>query len=108
MVFNIVARNHDDHSKNFGFLLASPQARWRLSPAFDVAYSYKPGSPWVNAHQLTLKGKRDDFTRQDLLDFAQLIHNFRDAEQIIDRVVEVVGRWLEYAEQAGGAGGPAR
>lgn len=100
MVFNIVARNHDDHSKNFGFLLASPEAHWRLSPAFDVAYSYRPGSPWVNAHQLTLNGKRDDFTRQDLLGFAQLIHNFHDAGQIIDRVVDVVGRWCEYAEEA--------
>ena len=59
MVFNIVARNHDDHTKNFGFIL-NEKHRWDLSPAFDIAYSYKPGSKWLNSHQMSLNGKRDD------------------------------------------------
>ncbi len=102
MVFNVVARNHDDHSKNFGFLLASPGANWRLAPAFDVAYSYKADSPWVNSHQLSLNGKRDQFEREDLLAIASLIGNFsREARQIIERVTEVVSQWSHYAEQAG-------
>lgn len=101
MVFNIVARNHDDHSKNVGFLLAGPRAAWELAPAFDVAYSYKPGSPWVNAHQLSANGKRDHFVMEDLLALAKLISNFtREAKAIIKQVVEVVNNWDIYAEQA--------
>ncbi|WP_439134469.1 type II toxin-antitoxin system HipA family toxin [Pseudomaricurvus sp.] len=101
MVFNVVARNHDDHSKNFGFILASPQASWRLAPAFDIAYSYKADSPWVNSHQLSLNGKRDGFEHDDLRAIASLIGNFRQqAKQIIAQVTEVVSQWPSYAEKA--------
>ncbi|HWV16879.1 MAG TPA: type II toxin-antitoxin system HipA family toxin [Cellvibrio sp.] len=102
MAFNIIARNHDDHSKNTGFLLPDPHSRWQLSPAFDIAYSYKPDSPWVNSHQLSLNGKRDNFTRDDLLQAAQLIGNFnREAKQIIEHILNVVSEWKSYAQQAG-------
>ena len=101
MVFNIIARNHDDHSKNFGFILAGPRAQWQLAPAFDVAYSYKPGSPWVNAHQLSLNGKRDDFTRADLLSAAKLISNFtQEAKIIIQQIHETISQWESYAKSA--------
>ncbi len=101
MVFNVVACNHDDHSKNFGFLLDSPQSQWRLSPAFDVAYAYKKDSPWVNTHQLTINGKRDHVTREDVLAVAELIGNFRTlAKRIIAQIIEVVARWPTYAEKA--------
>lgn len=102
MVFNVVGRNHDDHSKNFGFVLSSPHSAWRLAPAFDVAYSYKANSSWVNSHQLSLNGKRDDFNIDDLMAVAGLIGNFRQqAKQIIDQVTEVVSQWPDYAEKAG-------
>ncbi|OZY85968.1 toxin HipA [Cellvibrio mixtus] len=102
MVFNIVARNHDDHSKNTGFILPGPRAHWQLAPAFDIAYSYKPGSPWVNSHQLNLNGKRDNFTRHDLLSAAGLISNFnKEAKRIIDEVIEVVSQWQTFARTAG-------
>lgn len=101
MVFNIVARNHDDHSKNIGFLLPGPRSQWQLAPAFDIAYSYKPDSPWVNSHQLSLNGKRDNFVREDLQQAATLISNFkREAEQITDQIIEVVSAWPEYANKA--------
>lgn len=101
MVFNIVARNHDDHSKNFGFLLPSPRAQWQLAPAFDVAYSYKPNSPWVNSHQLSMNGKRDDFTYQDLLTAATLISNFtKEAKIIIQQIIDIVNQWEKYARIA--------
>jgi serine/threonine-protein kinase HipA len=101
MVFNIVARNHDDHTKNTGFLLYGPHEKWRLAPAFDIAYSYKPGSPWVNSHQLSLNGKRDNFTYEDLLQSANMLSNFnKEAKNIIKHVVDVVGQWPRYAEQA--------
>lgn len=63
MVFNIAARNHDDHAKNFGFMLRGD--KWGLAPAYDLAYSYKPGSKWVNSHWVSLNGKYDDFVRAD-------------------------------------------
>ena len=107
MVFNVVARNHDDHTKNFGFLLDGPARKedgglqWRLSPAFDIAYSYKPGSPWVDSHQLSVNGKRDNFERSDLLLVAELIGNFtREAPKIIDQVLVVVSQWPDYAKKA--------
>jgi serine/threonine-protein kinase HipA len=101
MVFNVVARNHDDHTKNFGFILDSPSSTWRLAPAFDIAYSYKKGSPWVNSHQMSINGKRDQFKISDLLAVASLIGNFeKKAPLIIDRILEVVGEWRYYAKQA--------
>ena len=98
MVFNIVARNHDDHTKNFGFIL-NEQHNWELSPAFDMAYSYKPGSKWLNSHQMSLNGKRDDFTRKDLLAPAEKFK--KEANQIIDEVVEIISQWPKYAKEAG-------
>lgn len=98
MVFNIVARNHDDHTKNFGFIL-NEQYRWELAPAFDMAYSYKPGSKWLNSHQMSLNGKRDDFTRKDLLAPAGKFK--KEASQIIDEIIEIVSQWSKYAKEAG-------
>jgi serine/threonine-protein kinase HipA len=101
MVFNIIARNHDDHSKNVGFILPGPRAPWQLAPAFDIAYSYKPGSPWVNSHQLTVNGKRDNFVRDDLLVIAKLISNFtKEAKLIIQQALDVVSQWETYARAA--------
>lgn len=100
MVFNVVARNHDDHCKNFGFVKKDLGSNWRLSPAFDVAYSYKPGSPWVSSHQISLNGKRDHFKRSDLLKVAAAIGNFRQADDLIDEVLAVVEQWPMYADLA--------
>lgn len=102
MVFNVITRNHDDHTKNTGFILDSPKAIWRLSPAFDLAYSYKKDSPWVNAHQMSLNGKRDNFSRDDLFAVAGLIGNFKkESQQIFNEVMEVAKNWQNYAEQTG-------
>lgn len=102
MVFNIVARNHDDHTKNTSFILDKLESQWRLSPAFDIAYSYKKDSPWVNSHQMSANGKRDNFVRDDLLAVAILIGNFKkEAKQIIDDIISVVSEWDSYAKKAG-------
>jgi hypothetical protein len=98
MVFNIIARNQDDHTKNFGFLMDAAY-RWQLAPAFDLVYSYRPDSPWVNAHQLTLNGKRDHFVRADLLVLATTFR--KEAVQIIEDVTTVVSQWPNYADEAG-------
>jgi len=102
MVFNVVARNHDDHTKNFGFLLDDAKAKWRLAPAFDIAYSYKPGSEWVNSHQMSLNGKRDNFTRGDLLAVAGQIGEFKhEAGKIIEEVCDIVATWPRVASEVG-------
>lgn len=101
MVFNVIARNHDDHTKNTAFVLASLNSQWQLAPAFDIAYSYKQDSPWVNAHQMSLNGKRQGFSREDLLAVGSLIGNFKkQAQQIIDQVLSVVSEWQTYATKA--------
>jgi serine/threonine-protein kinase HipA len=97
MVFNIVARNQDDHAKNFGFLMKE-DGKWELAPAFDLAYSYRPDSEWVNSHQLTLNGKRDGFTQADLLLPAERFK--REAKQIIQEITDTVADWSNYAEKA--------
>ncbi len=100
MVFNVVARNHDDHTKNTAFLV-DDNFRWALAPAYDIAYSYKPGSQWVNQHQMTVAGKRDHFTRNDLISVSQLISRFstKKANAIIDQIVTEVKRWPDIAEE---------
>ena len=101
MVFNIVARNHDDHTKNTSFMLNTINSKWRLSPAFDLAYSYKKDSPWVNSHQMSVNGKRDNFTRKDIQQVATLIGNFapKEVNLIVDEVISVVSDWDKYAKQ---------
>lgn len=101
MVFNVIARNHDDHTKNTGFILADTEANWRLAPAFDLAYSYKADSPWVNSHQLSINGRRDGFQHEDLMHVASLLSNFsKEAKSIITHTQEVVSQWLSYANRA--------
>ncbi len=85
MVFNVIGRNHDDHSKNFAFLLDDDH-RWQLAPAYDLAYSYKPGSPWVSNHWMSINGKHDNFTRDDFYSFQKLSSLF--TKRKIDRVIE--------------------
>ena len=99
MVFNIIARNHDDHSKNFAFLLKKD--KWCLAPAYDLAYSYKPGSQWVNNHWMSLNGKRDNFTRSDFYSLEKLspVFNKKKIDDIIDATIEHVSTWHQLAKE---------
>jgi len=98
-VFNIIARNQDDHTKNIAFLMDS-EGEWRLSPAFDVTYAYNPTGDWTNRHQMTLAGKRDGFTREDLLTVGREM-SIKKGADVIAEVGEAVGRWTEFAAEAG-------
>ena len=89
MVFNIVARNQDDHTRNIAFLM-DEQGNWRLAPAFDVMWAYNASGPWTNRHQMSVGGKRDGFTRADLIRTAADFGVRRPGE-IIDTVIESVG-----------------
>lgn len=101
MAFNIIARNHNDHSKNFAFLLNND--KWTLAPAYDLAYSYKPGSAWVNSHWMSLNGKRDHFTRQDFYTLEKLSPLFSRSKinTVIDETIEHVSNWTSMAQDLG-------
>ncbi len=100
MTFNVIARNHDDHTKNFAFML-DDQQQWQLAPAYDLAYSYKPGSKWVNKHWMSINGKRDDFTRDDFYSFEKLspVFSRRKIDHIIDKTIEPVSKWATLARE---------
>ena len=101
MVFNIVARNQDDHVKNIAFLM-DKSGRWALSPAFDVTYSFNPSGVWTAQHQMTMNGKRDGFTRHDFSKFANAVGMKRGRDKaILDDVLSAVSRWSRYSEEAG-------
>jgi len=101
MVFNIVARNQDDHVKNIAFLM-DRKGVWSLAPAFDVIYSYNPNGEWTSSHQMTLNGKRDGFTADDFDAFANTAMMKRGrAGTILREVHAAVSRWRDVAEEVG-------
>ncbi len=97
MVFNVMARNCDDHTKNFAFIM-DKSGTWKLAPAFDICHSYRPGSTWVSQHSLSINGKRQNITRDDLLSVAKKM-NVKKAEAIINQVKNVVSRWKDFGTQ---------
>lgn len=101
MVFNVVARNQDDHTKNIAFLM-DRQGRWQLAPAYDVIYSYNPRGEWTSRHQMRVNEKRDNFVLDDLLAVAAQgnIKTVR-AKKIIAQVIDAVSQWKAFAERAG-------
>ncbi len=99
MVFNVIARNQDDHTKNIAYLM-DQQGGWSLAPAFDMTHSYKPGEGWTQTHQMTINGKRDHFTRQDLMKVAET-NDLKKAGEVIQEVLEAVEKWPAFAAEAG-------
>lgn len=99
MVFNVVVRNQDDHTKNISFLMDA-NGRWRLSPAYDMGYAYNPKGGWTATHQMSINGKFDDIKREDLLIFA-LQNNIKNPNRIIDTICEQASHWREMAKECG-------
>lgn len=99
MVFNVVVRNQDDHTKNISFLM-DPNGKWRLSPAYDMGFAYNPAGAWTATHQMSINGKFDDLTRNDLLEFAGA-NNIKNAPEIIDQICETASGWPELAKECG-------
>lgn len=101
MLFNLVARNQDDHTKNIAFLM-DKAGRWRLSPAFDVTYSYNPDGAWTSRHQMSVNGKRDQFELADLVACARNAGLKRGrAATLLEQVITAARRWKDHAEDAG-------
>lgn len=99
MVFNVVIRNQDDHTKNISFLM-DKTGKWTLSPAYDIGFAYNPKGSWTDTHQMSINGKFDDITRQDLLVCAAA-NNIKNAAEIIDKVCETTAKWPEMAKNCG-------
>lgn len=97
MVFNVLARNCDDHTKNFSFILKQNE-EWKLSPAYDICHAYDPKSIWVNQHALSINGKRRDQRIEDFLSIANSM-NIKKAEKMIKEIYEVVQNWNHYADE---------
>jgi len=96
IVFNIIARNQDDHTKNISFILKQGE-EWRLSPAYDVCWSFNPDGDWTSLHQMTINNKRYDFTHNDLLLFAKN-QGIKKAEVLVEQVKEAVSTWSKHAK----------
>lgn len=99
LVFNVVARNLDDHTKNISFLMAN-NGQWRLSPAYDMTYAHNPAGQWTNQHQMSINGKRDHITTADLLSIADSIR-LKKAQTMIDEIQHAIQNWHEFAHEAG-------
>jgi len=101
MVFNVMARNQDDHVKNIAFLM-DRSGKWSLSPAFDVTYSYQPGGAWTARHQMTINGKSDNFVLDDFKACARAVSLGRGRYKVMMEEVEnAVSKWPEFADAAG-------
>ena len=100
MVFNVMARNQDDHVKNISFLM-NKKGQWSLAPAYDLTYAYIPNNIWTGKHQMSINGKTDDITRQDIIACGRHmnISNMR-IKNLISKVEEAIANWDKYAEQA--------
>lgn len=99
MVFNAVVRNHDDHTKNISFLMTRDGV-WRLAPAYDMAWAYKPGSKWTGQHQMSINGKHDGFSTEDFIAVAKHFDIFKPQE-IINTVCEAALAFGDFAGEAG-------
>jgi serine/threonine-protein kinase HipA len=97
MAFNVIARNCDDHTKNFAFRLKQNET-WEMTPAYDICYAYRPESEWVSQHNLSINGKRKEITRDDLLIVAKSM-NIKKAESIVQQINKTVKNWSNFAEE---------
>jgi len=101
MLFNIIARNQDDHVKNIAFLM-NKAGTWRLSPAFDITYSYNPEGLWTSKHQMTIEGKRDNFSIDNIYKCGEsALLKKRRINQLIHQVQSAIQQWSDIAGNVG-------
>jgi serine/threonine-protein kinase HipA len=100
-VFNILARNQDDHTKNLAFLM-NRRGVWSLAPAYDLTYAHNPSGAWTSRHQMTLAGKRGDFSLTDLQEAgAAASVKPRQIRELLQQVHQAVAAWPDFATTAG-------
>ena len=99
--FNCIAMNCDDHVKNFGFMM-DRQGNWKMAPAYDITFAFKPNNRWLGAHQMTLNGKSSGIGKDDLMEFGRNLE-LQDAfcRDSIEQITGIVGQWMTFAEKCG-------
>ena len=97
MVFNVIARNQDDHTKNISFLM-DKTGTWKLSPAYDISWAYNPKGEWTSHHQMSINNKWDNITRADLIAVADSMH-IKHANYIIDEICDAISQWTTLAKE---------
>ncbi len=101
MVFNIIGMNCDDHVKNFSFMM-DRGGEWKMTPAYDITFAYKPDNKWLGSHQMTMNGKSSGIDSDDILDFGHRIGlGASFCKGVISEVAETVGSWMKYADKCG-------
>lgn len=97
MVFNVIARNQDDHTKNISFLM-DKTGTWKLSPAYDMSWAYNPKGEWTSHHQMSINNKWDNITRADIIAVAEAMH-IKKADSIINETCDAVSMWTTIAKE---------
>lgn len=97
MVFNVIARNQDDHTKNISFLM-DKTGTWKLSPAYDVSWAYNPIGEWTSHHQMSVNNKWDNIARTDLMAVAEAMH-IKRANDIINEICNAISMWPMIAKK---------
>lgn len=100
MVFNVLSRNCDDHTKNFGFLLKEGAA-WSLAPAYDISHAYNPANKWVSQHLMSVNGKFRDITPSDVRVVADRFGILGEVSDVIQRTEQAISNWPVHASNAG-------
>jgi serine/threonine-protein kinase HipA len=100
MVFNIVAANHDDHTKNFGFLLKQG-GKWALTPAYDLTFAYNPKNKWIRQHLMVVNGKSTNILLEDIQVVADMFKLSGYVKPVIKQIQQAVGLWSHFAAEAG-------
>ena len=101
MIFNILARNQDDHVKNIAFLM-NKSGEWSLSPAFDITFNYNSNGMWTGVHQMSLNGKRDNFILSDFISCGERFSFKRGVVvELVKQLSEAISNWTKFAAEAG-------
>ena len=95
MCFNVYSHNRDDHSKNFSYYYDEPEARWKLTPAYDLTYSNSLGGE----HATCVNGNGRNPEMEDLLEVGKATGMSKEmltkiAEEIQEIVLVELGEFL--------------
>ncbi|KPF93418.1 phosphatidylinositol kinase [Novosphingobium sp. AAP83] len=97
MIFNVLARNRDDHVRQHAYLM-DDRGNWRLAPAFDLTFSNGPGGE----HYMAVLGEGRAITREHVEKLGK--NHGVPAKRVgaaIDDVRAALADWPSYARDAG-------